>query len=357
VNESAVGTPCNDQNATTFGDTCKADGSCSGLQCVLSLNCNQPLDVCTYYVCTNSTCIGDMRPDGFVCSPNGTCINGTCAENIPCENATLDCPLYVPPTVNGTSASGSGFASSLPVLLGLAGDFVILTKSGITTTGVTSATGNLGVSPITASAITGFALVLDGSGVFSTSALVTGRVYASDYSPPTPSRLTTAVLNMQAAYVDAAGRAPDVTGLGGGTLNGQTLVAGVYRWGTPVVITGSITLSGSATDVWIFQISGTLGISSGVHIILSGGALAENVFWQVAGVVSVGTTVHLEGIVLGMTAIAMTTGGVVNGKLLSQTAVTLSGDTVNDVTVPVDSCMVAECPAGICTYVPCLLVP
>lgn len=349
VNETAVGLACDDLNSTTVGDECREDGSCTGVQCFLDVHCVQSLDLCNFSACINDTCVEDMRPDGFVCSPNGTCQNGTCVENVECVNATTDCPLYVPPVLNITEGS------PLPVLLGLAGDFAILAKTGITTVGATSVTGNMGVSPIAASAITGFALVLDGSGVFSTSALVVGRVYASDYAPPTPGMLTTAVLNMQAAYVDAAGRAPDVTELGGGTLSGQTLVAGVYAWSTAVTITGSITLSGTASDVWIFQMAQTLDISSGVEIILSGGAIAQNVFWQVAGVVSVGTTVQLEGIVLGMTTIALTAGGAINGKLLSQTAVTLSGETVVDVPVPLDSCMVAECNATICTYVPCLL--
>jgi hypothetical protein len=81
----------------------------------------------------------------------------------------------------------SAMAAQAPVALGSAGNFVILAKSGITTTGTTSIVGDIGVSPIAATAITGFWLILDASGQFSTSdpsSLVTGKVYAADYAVP-----------------------------------------------------------------------------------------------------------------------------------------------------------------------------
>jgi Ice-binding-like len=352
VNDSAVGLPCDDQNSSTVGDACAVDGTCVGVQCQYSVQCILPNDTCHFTSCINNSCVYGVRPHGFVCSPNGTCINGTCMEHIACHNAS-QCPIYHVPNATITSSSvASGFASPLPVLLGLAGDFVALAKSGISTTGATTIIGNIGVSPAAATTITGFGLVLSGS--YATSSLVTGRVYAADYAPPTPAYLTTAVLNMQAAYVDAAGRLADVTGLGAGTLSTTTLTTGVYKWSTAVVITGDITLSGSATDVWIFQISGTLTINSGVSIILSGGALASNVFWQVAGVVSFDATTHIKGIVLGATAVTMTTGSTIDGKLFSETAITMSGETAHDIEVPVVSCMTAHCVAGKCSYIPCV---
>jgi hypothetical protein len=59
-----------------------------------------------------------------------------------------------------------------------------------------------------------------------------------------------------------------------------------------------------------------------------GGALAKNVFWQVAGTVDIGTTAHLEGIILSQTGIALKTGASMNGRALAQTAVTLDQATV-----------------------------
>jgi hypothetical protein len=140
--------------------------------------------------------------------------------------------------------------------------------------------------------------------------------------------LTTAVLNMEAAYDDAAGRAADVTELGAGNISGMTLVPGVYNWSTGLLITADVTLSGGANDVWIFQVAGTLTVSPDVKIILSGGAQAQNIFWQVAGVVALQERSHFEGTILAKTNITLTLGASVNGRLLAQTAVTLIGNTV-----------------------------
>lgn len=219
--------------------------------------------------------------------------------------------------------------SSAAVNLGTAGNFVILSKAGISTTGVTKITGNIGVSPIAASAITGFGLVMDRLGQFSTSALVTGKVYAADYKVPTPNMLTTAVSDMQTAYTNAAGRAPTYpNNLYSGNLGGRTLGPGVYKWTTGVTIPTNVTLSGGSNDVWIFQIAGTLKISSGKKVILSGGAQAKNIFWQVAGATTLGTYSTFNGTILDQTNIAVQTGAVLNGKALAQTAVTLDANTV-----------------------------
>src|SRR4051794_4711160 len=152
----------------------------------------------------------------------------------------------------GGTADGSNSPPNLdglgpaPVDLGsttdpaAAGDYVVLAKTGITNvTGSVITGGDLGVSPAAASFITGFSLIADATSVFSRSVSVTspGRVYASDYATPTPSNLTTAVLAMQTAYADAAGRTnPDFLNLGSGNLGGKTLVPGLYKWGTGVTI-------------------------------------------------------------------------------------------------------------------------
>jgi hypothetical protein len=110
-------------------------------------------------------------------------------------------------------------------------------------------------------------------------------VYAADYTAPTPSALTTAIADMQLAYTDAAGRAPGVTEKGAGNIGGMTLAPGVYKWGTGLLIPTDLMLTGTATDVWIFQVAQNLTMSSGTKILLAGGAQAKNIFWQVAGLV------------------------------------------------------------------------
>ncbi|HEY5043019.1 MAG TPA: ice-binding family protein [Verrucomicrobiae bacterium] len=220
-------------------------------------------------------------------------------------------------------------AAQSPVNLGTAGNFVILTKSGISTVPPSAITGNIGVSPINSTAITGFALSLTAASPFATSTQVTGNVYAPDYAAPTPANLTTAIGDMQTAYTDAAGRtSPDHTELGSGQIGGLTLDPGLYKWSTDVLISSDVTLNGGPNDVWIFQIAGKITQASGTRIHLTGGASAANIFWQAFGDVSLGTTTHFEGIILAQTSISLDTGASINGRLLAQTAVTLDANTV-----------------------------
>ena len=216
-----------------------------------------------------------------------------------------------------------------PVPLGTAGNFVILSKSGISTTGTTSIIGDIGVSPAAATYITGFGLIMDASNQFSISSLVTGKVYAPDYAVPTPTNMTTAVKDMQTAYTNAAGRtAPTATELGAGNIGGMTLAPGLYKWGTGVTIPADITLSGGVNDVWIFQIGQTLTVGDGVHINLSGGAQAKNIFWQVAGQTNLDTMSVFNGNILCQTVIVLNNSATLNGRALAQTAVTLIASAV-----------------------------
>ncbi len=170
---------------------------------------------------------------------------------------------------------------------------------------------------------------MDASNRFSASSLVTGNVYAPGYAVPTPTTMTTAVSDMETAYANAAGRTlPTATELGAGTIGGMTLTPGLYKWSTGVLIPTDITLSGSANDVWIFQVGQTLTVSNGVHINLSGGAQARNIFWQVAGQTTLGTTSVFTGNILCQTAIVLNTGAALNGRALAQTAVTLNANAV-----------------------------
>jgi hypothetical protein len=234
------------------------------------------------------------------------------------------------PSDGGDGSTSEDGSSSSPqaVNLGAAGNFVILAMSAISTVPTSAVTGNLGISPAAASYITGFPLTADATNVFSTTPQVTGMVYASDYAPPTPSNLTTAISDMQTAFTDAAGRAAGVTELGAGNIGGMTLPAGVYKWGTGLLIPTDLTLTGTATDVWIFQIAQDLTVSNGTKIVLAGQATPANIFWQVSGMAALGTTAHMEGVVLSQTAVTLGTGASVHGRLLAQTAVNIDGSSV-----------------------------
>ena len=213
-----------------------------------------------------------------------------------------------------------------------AGSYVLLAKTGITNvTGSSISGGNVGLSPAAATFITGFSMTADPSNVYSTSASVTApaKIYAANYAPPTPSNLTTAVLGMQTAYTDAAGRSPpDHLNLSSGNLGGLTLAPGLYNWGTGVTIPADVTISGGAKDVWIFQISNDLDLSTAKKVILSGGAQAKNIFWQVAGQVTIHANAHFEGIILCKTAITLQTNASMNGRALAQSMIAIDNDAV-----------------------------
>jgi hypothetical protein len=209
------------------------------------------------------------------------------------------------------------------VYLGTAGDFTILSKTGITNVYKSAITGDVGTSPIT-----GAALLL-------TCGEVTGDVYTVNAAGPqpcvktNPNRLLDAVSAMGLAYDDAAGRDVNATAeLGAGDISGKVLEPGLYKWSTSLAINSDITLLGNNNDVWIFQIAGKLDQANATKVILAGGAMAKNIIWQVADAVTIGTGAHFEGTILGKTLIAVNTGASVNGRLLAQTAVTLQMSTV-----------------------------
>jgi hypothetical protein len=218
---------------------------------------------------------------------------------------------------------------------------VILAQTSIANTPTSVVTGNMAITPAFAASITGFGLTVDAKNDFSRSAQVTGRIYAPDYTGGqigstglTPAQMTAAQTDMGLAYTDAAGKAggPCPTAVGG-AMNTTPLAPGDYTCAINVTIPADITLAGtgSATDVWVFQITGTLTQSNGTQVLLTGGALPQNVFWQVSDVVDIGTTALMQGVILAQTAITLKTGAKVNGRLLAQSAVTLDSNTV---TVP-----------------------
>jgi hypothetical protein len=223
-----------------------------------------------------------------------------------------------------------------PVNLGSAEQYSILTKSGISSTGITAIEGDIGVSPAAASAITGFGLIMDTNGQSSHTTIpthVTGKVYAADYAAPTPSNLTVAIADMETAYTTANNLvtpAP-ILEIGAGNISGLTLAPGLYKWSTGVLIApnASVTLSGGANDRWVFQIAQDLTLNSSAQVKLLGGAQAKNITWVVAGQAVLGTNTVLFGTILSKTLISLNTGSMVTGKLFAQTAVTLNTATVN----------------------------
>jgi hypothetical protein len=221
----------------------------------------------------------------------------------------------------GSGAGGLGKGPST-VQLGAAADYVILAQSEITNVPTSAITGNVGLSPATGAAI----------GI--TCAEITGVTNAVNTAGPLPCSvmdpvgLTAAVGAAGTAYTDAQGRAPDYTELAAGNIGGLNLSPATYKWSTAVSIPTTLTLTGGPNDVWIFQIAQGLTVSSGVQVILAGGALPQNVFWATFGSAQLGTTSKFNGIILSQTSIVMNTGATIDGRLFAGTAVTLEQNTV-----------------------------
>lgn len=212
-----------------------------------------------------------------------------------------------------------------PVNLLSAGNFAVLSKAAITNIPSSIITGDIGASPIS------------GTAIDITCAEVTGNIYAVDAAGPLPCGITDSVLltaaisDMETAYTNAAGRTiPTATELGAGDISGLTITPGLYKWGTDVIISTDVTLSGGASDVWIFQIDGDLSIASAKKVLLSGGAQAANIFWQVGGPTgaTLNTTSVFNGTILSSKQIIMRTGATLNGRALAQTQVVLDQNTV-----------------------------
>jgi hypothetical protein len=200
--------------------------------------------------------------------------------------------------------------SPAPVDLGSTASFAILASSEVTSTGTTTVTGDIGVSP--------------GTGVTG-SPIVNGTIHAGD------TIAAQAQLDLTTAYNDAAGRTVNAITVAG-NLGGQTLVPGLYTSSSSLEISsGDLTLDaqGNANAVFIFQMASTLTTTTGRQVILSGGANAANIYWQVGSSATLGTNSVFKGNILALASIALTTGATLDGRALARTAaVTLDGNTV-----------------------------
>ena len=209
-------------------------------------------------------------------------------------------------------ASQPAVAATAPVGLGTAGSFAVLAGTTVTNTGPSMISGDLGVSPGTA--VTGFP-----PGIVSN-----GTIHAADgVADGAQSDLTT-------AYNDAAGRSPtaDVPAFIGA---GQSLAPGVYKASSSLEVGGSLTLDagGDPDAVFIFQAPSTLITDSASSIVLTDGAQACNVFWQVGSSATLGTTSVFTGNILALTSITVDTGDTIAGRALARNgAVTLDDDTI-----------------------------
>jgi hypothetical protein len=188
-----------------------------------------------------------------------------------------------------------------PVVLGSAANFAVLAGSTVTSVGPTSVTGDLGVSPGTA--VTGFP-----------PGTVVGAQHAGT---PTSAQ---GIADLTTAYNEAAGRTLCPVTVSG-NLGGQTLTPGLYKSTSSLSISaGDLTLDaqGDSTAVFIFQMASTLTTTAGRQVILSGGARAANIYWQVGTSATLGTTTAFKGTIMADQSITLNTGATLEGRALAR---------------------------------------
>lgn len=228
--------------------------------------------------------------------------------------------------------------AELPVVLGTSDVYAILAGSGMTNTGVTTISGDIGSSPT--STQTGFAICGTGNCV-----ILTGTNHTA--ADPNDAQTVAAKVALRTAYLEAQGRSN--TGVISADLGGQTLLPGVYQDnGAPasLSITGTLTLDaqGDPNAVWIFQSGSTLTAQTGSIVRLINGAQACNVYWQVGSSATLMTGATFVGNILAYASISLQDSVTVTGRLLAGAqatngagAVTLIHDTIN---VPICSAAV-----------------
>jgi hypothetical protein len=227
----------------------------------------------------------------------------------------------------------TGVFALQPVDLGATASFAIVAAAAATNVTPSAITGNIGLSPGPGAHITGFGPTE-----------VRGTIYTTDATYPianvaviNPAGLMQVKGDLTKAYNDTISRTPVPTGTylnpGAGNLGGLTLPPGLYKFTGTALLSGSnLTLSGTANDVWIFQIGTTLTVANGMQVILAGGARAANVFWQVGSSAAIGVGSVMQGTIMADQSISLATHATLNGRALARVAsVTLQ---MNSITVP-----------------------
>ena len=212
----------------------------------------------------------------------------------------------------GRVSSLAAVCGQVPVPLASTASYAVLASSTVTSTGATTLTGNLGLSPGTS--VTGFP-----------PGTITGTKNVT-----TPGAAG-AEANLTIAYNNASSRSNCPVSVAG-NIGGQTLTPGLYRSTSSLAISsGDLTLSGGGNPdgVFIFQVASALTTTSGRTVILTDGAQAANVFWQIGSSATLGTTSVMKGTVMAHDSISMLTGSVLNGRAMAETGeVSLAGTTI-----------------------------
>jgi cell division septation protein DedD len=227
------------------------------------------------------------------------------------RNATMGLGLLVVASLMALTLARASGAAATAVPLGTAGSFAVLAGAGITNTGPTTVNGDVGTFPTT---------TITGAG----SMTINGTNHAGD------GVTQQAQTDLVTAYNNAAAQGP--TNPIVADLGGQSLSPGVYNSASSIGLTGALTLNGGGDPnaVFVFQAGSALTTASASSVVLTNGAQACNVFWQIGSSATLGTGSTFRGTVIALQSITVTTGVTVDGRVLARNgAVTLDTDTIS----------------------------
>jgi gliding motility-associated-like protein len=288
-------------------------------------------DSVSFFVVASGSNLTYQWRKGIVNLINGGNISGVTSDTLTIDPATIsDIASDYNVIITGACTS----TNTLDTTLNSAGGFGILAGTAITSTGASVINNmDVGLSPGVRSSITGFPAAI----------VVNGAIYASDdVAPPgVAAMLIQAKQDLTDAYLFAEGATAPAPATVAGDQGGLTLAPGIYKSTSTLLIqSGDLTLDaqGDVNAKWIFQIASdftTIG-GAGGNVILSGGAQAKNITWQVGSSATIGNGTSFKGNILALTSITMNTGSTIDGRLLARNgAVVLSG--TNIINRPSDS--------------------
>ena len=202
-------------------------------------------------------------------------------------------------------------SGQLPVNLGTAARFAILSNSAITDIPTSAITGDVGISPGARSSITGL-----------TNPEVTGTIFAADDAVPVPTMLIAAKNDALAAYLNATAATRGTPIPVSGNINGLTLAPGLYESGTSIEISPGgilyLDAQGDVNAVFVIRSATSITTSATSTVVLTNGAQAKNIFWSAGSAVTLGVNSVMKGTIIASSSISLQTGARLDGRAIIQ---------------------------------------
>jgi hypothetical protein len=252
--------------------------------------------------------------DTLKATPNSgyTFTNWTEGVTVVSTNASYTFTISASRTLVANFAVGLG--GQLPVNLGTASRFAILSNSAITDVPTSDIRGDVGISPGARSSIA----------ELTNPEVTLGAIYAADDADPVPAMLIAAKTDAANAYLDAVNSSRGTPTSISGDLNGLTLVPGLYESGSSLEISPGgflyLDAQGDSNAVFIIRSATSITTESTSEVVLAGNAKAKNIFWSAGSAITLGTNSKMKGTIIASTSISLLTGARLDGRALIQGA-------------------------------------